>query len=80
MWQSHAFGGAFSLGGSDPREFGTAIWACVSRDAPTPAAIAAKAAFSKKVRRVIPLSLVMPSSQPRIPAPGYSRSIAGLTR
>jgi hypothetical protein len=32
MWQSQAFGGALSLGGSVPAELGTAIWARVSRD------------------------------------------------
>src|ERR671918_382814 len=63
IWQSQAFAGALSVGGAVPDEFGTVIWACVSRDWRSKAAPnAPPPALSRKVRRVSPSSLVTSST------------------
>ena len=54
MWQSQAFGGALSLGGSVPAEYGTACAPPGRMEMPVvPAATAADAAPLSKLRRAI---------------------------
>jgi hypothetical protein len=56
IWQSQAFAGALSFGGSVPVELVTVTCASLSDESTTAAPKAALAALAKNIRRMIPFS------------------------
>jgi hypothetical protein len=59
MWQSQAFGGAFSFGGSVPDDHGTASGVCPVEASNPPAVMMAAPMAFRKVRRANPFPMLL---------------------